>query len=141
MTENYSRSTKIKEKTSMHKRHKFLFSEIFRLRNSEDKNQSSQQITTSTKFWKKFQLTNLPETLVDVTAILLTSRLYKSCINLIVWSTRAVRLAINAPYGFTRVAIFAALTHATVSYMCNLSFLTRVTCLLTLAACLPWLKE
>jgi hypothetical protein len=59
MTENYSGSTKIREKTSMHKRHKFLFRKNFRLRNTENKNQSSQQITTSTKIPKNFQLINM----------------------------------------------------------------------------------
>jgi hypothetical protein len=47
MTENYSGNTKIREKSSMHMRHKILFCKIFRLRISEDKNSPLSKITTS----------------------------------------------------------------------------------------------
>jgi hypothetical protein len=51
MTENYSRSTKIREKLSIHET-KILFIKIFRLRIYEDKNSPPNKITTSTNSGK-----------------------------------------------------------------------------------------
>jgi hypothetical protein len=73
MIKNYSGSTKIREKSSIHKRHKFLLSRIFRLRISEEKNHSSGKLHLQQKSRKNFQLTNLPLYPVDITAVRLTS--------------------------------------------------------------------
>jgi hypothetical protein len=53
MTENYSGNIKIREKPSMHKRHKFLFCKLFRFRISEGKTNPLSKFTKSAKLRTK----------------------------------------------------------------------------------------
>jgi hypothetical protein len=77
MKEKYSGSTNIREKSSMHKRHKNYVEIIFKLRISRGKTVLIAKITILAKFLKTFQLTNLLETL-------LTSQSYLAEV-MIVW--------------------------------------------------------
>jgi hypothetical protein len=76
MTENYSGSTKIREKSSMHKRHKILFCKIFRLRISEDKNSPLSKLQLQQNPEKPFQLANLLYGLLTSPVRLLIHHLY-----------------------------------------------------------------
>jgi hypothetical protein len=107
MTENYSGSTNIREKSSMHRRHKFYSKIIFRFKIPRTKIVLIAKITISTKFQKTFQLTNLPETLLtsqsylaDVTTVsaLLLAHAAVLLRLLSLRFTCVVRPAINASY-------------------------------------------
>jgi hypothetical protein len=111
MMENYSINKNIRDKSSMHMKHKLCSIKIFRLRTFEDKNNPLSKITTSIKLWK-------------------TLSTYKSIyglLNSLVWLFKSLVWLLISPLRSPHVIYTIRPTHApefvVVAHMCDCFYL------------------